>query len=146
MTVHAHEPRVMGRREFIAGAGVAAVGLVVLGARGLIGSAEPFARTPILEHIGETFRVASGPAAGAVLRIAEIRALPYGSVGDIENQFLVRLAGVSGPELPQDTYEFATQSFGKLPLFITPMSDPGASAAFYDAIVNRFVPTTGGRP
>ena len=145
MTVPAHEPRLMGRREFIAGAGAAALGLAVLG-RTVFSSAEPFTRTPILDHIGETFRVASGPAEGAVVKVAEILELPFGSVGDLENQFLVRLAGVSGPELAQNTYEFATQSFGRLPLFITPMSEPGAGVALYDAIINRFIPTSGGTP
>ena len=145
MTVQAHEPRLMGRREFIAGAGAAALGLAVLG-RTVFSSAEPFTRTSILDHVGELFRVAGGPAEGAVVRIAEILELPFGTVGDIENQFLVRLVGVAGPELAQDTYDFATESFGKLPLFITPMSDPGAGVALYDAIVNRFVPVSGGTP
>ncbi len=144
MTVYAPEPRLMGRREFIAGAGVAALGLAVLG-RGAFTAAEPFTRTAILDRIGETFRVAAGPAEGAVVRISEILELPFGAVADVENQFLLRLAGVAGPELAQDTYEFATESFGRVALFITPMSEPGAAVASYDAIINRFVPS-GGTP
>lgn len=144
MSVPAPAPRLMGRREFIAGAGAAALGLAVLGRGSFVPAEQPFARTAILDNIGETFRVAAGPAAGAVVRVAEILELPYGEIADRENQFLLRLAGVSGPELLQDSYEFATRSFGRLPLFVIPMSDPGAPIALYDVIVNRFVPTTGG--
>ena len=146
MTVPAPQPRLMGRRQFIAGAGAAALGLAILGRGSFVPTEQPFARSAILDHIGETFRVAAGAAAGAVVRIDEILELPYGEVADRENQFLLRLAGVSGPELVQETYEFATRSFGRLPLFVIPMSDPGAPVALYDVIVNRFVPTTGGRP
>lgn len=154
----AGQPPVIGRRELLAGAGVAAVAALFAGpARGaldvlpLIGDApETFSRGPVGAHVGEAFRVASGTAKGTVLELTEIVELPsFAVIGDRENQFIARFVARSGVALSQDTYEFATKSFGELPLFVSPVSDPGATSAVYEAIVNRFVPSTldqGGRP
>jgi hypothetical protein len=155
---HAAASSQLGRRELIAGAGAAALAALFVGpARGaldllpLIGdSVDQFSRSPIVAKIGETFKVASGTAKGAVLELTEIVELPaFAEIGDIENQFIVRFVGPGAPMLAQDTYEFATKSFGDLPLFVTPVSDPGATNVVYEAIVNRYVPDTtsqGGRP
>ena len=145
---HAAASSQLGRRELIAGAGAAALAALFVGpARGaldilpLIGdSASPFDRSLVAAEVGERFRVTAGAAKGVVLQITEIRDLPYTLLLDAEQQFLVRFAGPADRLLAQDTYEFATKSFGDLPLFITPMTDPGAVTAFYEAIVNRSVP------
>lgn len=155
---HAAASSQLGRRELIAGAGAAALAALFVGpARGaldilpLIGdSAEAFSRSPIAAKLGETFKVATGAAKGTVLELTEVLELPrFAEIGDIENQFIVRFVARSGTVLAQDTYEFTTKSFGDLPLFVTPVSDPGAATAVYEAIVNRFVPVNsnqGGRP
>ena len=147
----------LGRREVIVGAGVAALAATFAGpGRGLLdnlpfvgGSAEPFNRSPLSERIGERFRVVAGAAEGAIVEIREIVELPVSRIADAENQFAVRFAGIRGSELVQGTYEFATDSFGRLPLFVTPLTVPGAAEPLYEAIVNRITSATaheGGRP
>jgi hypothetical protein len=146
----------MGRRELILGAGAAALGVAIVGSTSgaldflpfMSDPASPFDRSAVVAGIGERFRVAAGEAKGVVLQITEIRDLPFTQLLDAEQQFLVRFAGPGDQPLGQGTYEFATRTFGDLPLFITPMTDPGATTAFYEAIVNRSFPTTrlGGRP
>lgn len=154
---HADTTPQLGRRELIAGAGAAALAAVFVGpGRGALellpffgSTPDPFDRSNVAAGIGERFRVTVGAAKGVVLQISEIRDLPYTQLLDAEQQFLVRFSGPADRLLTQDTYEFATESFGHLPLFITPMTDPGATTAFYEAIVNRAIPTAtkgGGRP
>jgi len=143
-------PRTLGRRELIAGAGAAALGSVLIGpGRGALdflpfvgGSSSPFDRSLVAAEIGERFRVTSGTAKGVVLQVTEIRDLPFTVLIDAEQQFLVRFAGPADRLLAQETYEFATKSFGDLPLFVSPMTDPGAPTAFYEALVNRSIPTS----
>lgn len=139
-------PLALGRRELLVGAGVAVVAAAFAGpARGaldllpFIGErAEPFARAAIVDRIGEQFRVASGDATGAIIKITDVFELTSTRIADLENQFIVRFVGTPG--LLQDTYEFATASFGRLPLFITPLGEPTGTTAVYEAIVNRWVP------
>lgn len=141
----------LGRRELLAGAGVAAVAALFAGpARGSLdllpfigGDALPFDRVPLTAQIGETFRVASGPDRGATLVLTEIVELAT-AVADPEQQFAARFTGPAG--LPQDMFEFTSRSFGRLPLFLSPVSAPAVAPAVYEAIVNRFVPgaSTGG--
>jgi hypothetical protein len=143
----------LGRRELIAGAGAVALGSVLVGpGRGAFdflpfvgGAAAPFERSTVAAEIGERFRITAGTAKGVVLQVTEIRDLPFTQLLDAEQQFLVRFAGPGDRLLPQNTYHFATKSFGDLPLFVTPMTDSGAATAFYEAIVNRAFPE-GGRP
>lgn len=138
-------PPMIGRRELIAGAGLAALGALFAGpARGSLDvlpflgdSALPFDRTSIVGQTGDRFRVASGTDRGAVLVLDRVVELPA-TVADIGQQFAVRFTGPAG--LAQDTFEFATDSFGRLPLFISPITEPGVLPAMYEAIVNRHTP------
>ena len=138
-------PPLIGRRELIAGAGLAALGALFAGpARGALDAlpffgdpALPFDRTSLVGKIGDRFRITSGAEQGATLVLDRIVELPS-TVADLEQQFAVRFTGPVG--LTQDTFEFATDTFGRVPLFISPISEPGAVPALYEAIVNRHTP------
>lgn len=143
-TVSAESPR-LGRRELLAGAAAATAALFVGPARGALdllpfvgGSSQPFQRTMVGERLGETFRVVGGVADGSTLRLDAVLDLGQGATGMLEDQFVARFTGPVG--LAQDTYEFATASFGRLPLFISPLDGPAGTPGVYEAIVNRWVP------
>lgn len=153
----------LGRRRFVGGLATAAAGGLVLSGPGRpllnglpwFAPARPFTRTEVTARIGETFRIAVGLHEGVRLTLAGIAELPSTRVVVPDDQFAARFTGASGVELFPDTYEFDTDSFGDLPLYVSPLVDVGGVVTGYEALVNRFVPpgvvpppTTGkgGRP
>src|SRR3954447_14521533 len=127
-------PRVMSRRQIlVGGAGVvvaAGVGLSMAGAgEGLLnalpfvgsGSHHPLDRTPMAERIGERFATHDADGARVDLTLAAVQPLPASTQpNNHEGQFLARFAGPPDKPLPQNTYQFATRSFGDVDVFIVP--------------------------
>ncbi len=138
----------VGRRQLLGGLAALASGAALLGpARGLLdalpffGDSTPFTRSEILSRIGETFRIVGGAHDGVRLLISSIAELPNTRiVVQAEDQFAARFAAVSGVELASDMYWFATKSFGKMPLFISPLVSDSGLTVGYEALVNRYVP------
>ncbi|HUF98928.1 MAG TPA: hypothetical protein VMM60_12435, partial [Ilumatobacter sp.] len=105
-----------------------------------VGDAKPFDRTSILDHLGETFRVTAGASAGVVIELVEVVDLPTQIVDAANEQFIAHFLPKSGPLLATGTYEFASASFGRLPLFLGHRLTDQREPFGYQALVNRFVP------
>jgi hypothetical protein len=143
---------VIGRRQFFSAMVVIAGAAALAGpAGGLldslpgIGSELPFTRTHVVAKVGEQFRIADGPFEGVKLIIGSVGELP-GRVAAVvvDDQFAARFS-VPDVELAADMYWFATESFGKLPLYISPLVDADGRTVGYEALVNRHVPAGGQR-
>lgn len=140
-------PRQLDRRHFLLGA-VAAAGGVVAAGQGLgvlpglpwFGDAQPFTRTAVAERLGETFRVVDGVHDGVRLTLDSIAELPSTPLAVADDQFAARFLAPAGADLASDTYVFATSSFGRIPLFVSPLVDPDGRIVGYEALVNRYVP------
>jgi hypothetical protein len=137
----------IGRRHFIGSLVAAAGAATLLGpGRGLLdvlpfmGDAAPFTRAEVSTRIGERFRIAEGVHRGVTLLIDSIVELPGVRVPVVpDDQFAARFTA-PGAELASDMYWFASKSFGKLPLYISPLVDADGVTTGYEALVNRYVP------
>lgn len=152
------------RRRFIGGAVAAALGAGVLAGPGrgvldllpFVGDGPaPFTRTEVLARIGETFRISDGAHAGVRLVVDGVAELPNMRAIDVpDDQFAARFVLDAGTALAAETYTFVTDSFGDLPLFVSPLVDADGTVQGYEALVNRHVPgraantgaAAGGRP
>ena len=103
------------------------------------GAALGFDRAVSAESLA-LFRIAVGLHEGVRLTLAGIAELPSTRVVVPDDQFAARFTGASGVDLFPDTYEFDTDSFGNLPLYVSPLVDVGGVVTGYEALVNRFVP------
>lgn len=141
----------VGRRELLIGGVAAAAAVTVAGpGLGLIpnplasGTSDVFDRAVLTEQIGETFRIATGPLAGATLTLVEVLDLPAGMV-DPANQFVARFSS-STVDLPAATYDLRSGAFGRIPLFVTPAGG-AVGRSLYEVMVNRWTPADeGGTP
>jgi hypothetical protein len=138
----------LGRRHLLAGIAALAGTAVVAGpGRGVfdllpfIGGHDPFTRTAVLARVGETFRIVDGAYDGVRIAVAAITDLPDTTPTIPDDQFMAQFTSTtSGAELPAGMYWFATGSFGRLPLFVTPMADGDGRVTGYQAVINRYVP------
>ena len=146
-------PSGLSRRQILfGGAGaVLAVGVGLSAAgpgRGLLdalpfvggGAHHPLDRTPMSERIGERFATHDAEGSRVDLTLAAVEELPQSTqLYNLEGQFLARFHGPQDRRLPQDTYRFATRSFGNVDVFIVPDPTADAVAASYSAVFNRMV-------
>lgn len=138
----------LGRRHLILGAGAALLGAAIsppgrdlLGRLPFVdGARAPFERTALTEHLGEVFRAVD---TGTTMVLERIEALPV--TVDEQLQFSVVFTARSGVELTADTHRFVSDTFGELPLFVTPRREAGRTIG-YRAVVDRFVPAGAGAP
>lgn len=138
----------LGRRRFVGGLATAAAGALVLGGPGRpllnglpwFAPARPFTRTEVAARIGETFRITTGVHEGIRLTLAGIAELPSTRIVVPDDQFAARFVAPAGADLFPDTYEFATDAFGDLPLYVSPLVDVDGVVTGYEALVNRYVP------
>jgi len=153
MTIEA-EPATRGlsrRQLLLGGAGalvVAGVGLSrTWSGRGLFealpfigGEQHPLDRTPMAEHIGETFTTRDADGARVDLTLAAVDDLPAPSQTDnVEGQFVARFHGPRDTPLTQDTYRFNTHSFGNVEVFVVPGAIGDEAAISYSATFNRML-------
>lgn len=140
-------PQPLDRRRFLFGALAAAGGAVVAG-QGLgvlprlpwFGDAQPFTRTTVTERLGETFRIIEGVHDGVRMTLTSIAELPSTPLVQPDHQFAARFVAARGVDLAPDTYLFATGSFGRLPLYVSPLVEADGRLVGYEALVNRYVP------
>jgi hypothetical protein len=131
--------RRVGRRSFIIGGLVVAAGGALAGpARGLlpfVGGHESLVRSALAAHLGERF-VLHRDGGDIDLEVAAITELPATTVSFPEGQFGVRFRSIEAVDLPQGTYELSSGAFGGVALFLSPVSEPGASVTEFEALFN----------
>ena len=138
---------VVGRRQFLGGLTLLVGGAALMGpGRGLlnlvpwVNGAQPFTRTAVVGRVGEALRIVGGAHDGVRLMIASIAELPNMTATVPDDQFAARFIAPSGVELASGMYWFTTRSFGKLPLYVSPLVDAAGRTTGYEALVNRYVP------
>jgi hypothetical protein len=132
----------IGRRQLVIGVGAVLLGAALsppgrdlLGRLPYVGSAgAPFDRDVLTEHLGEVFRAVD---TGTTIVLDRIEPLPH--TVDQHLQFSAVFAARRGVELTADTHRFVSDTFGELPLFVSPIIG-GGGVTGYRAIVDRFVP------
>ena len=133
----------IGRRQLIIGVGAVLLGTTLsppgrdlLGRLPFVGSARsPFERGALAAHLGEVFRAID---TGTTIVLERIEPLPNTVDGAL--QFSVVFAARRGVDLTADTHRFVSDTFGELPLFVSPRIDDTGRTIGYRAIVDRFVP------
>lgn len=133
----------IGRRQLIVGVGAVLLGTAVsppgrdlLARLPFIGSTRaPFDRGSLTAHLGEVFRAVD---TGTTIVLEQVEVLPH--TVSRELQFAAVFAARRGVELTADTHRFTSDTFGELPLFVSPIVDGTGRVTGYRAIVDRFVP------
>lgn len=132
----------VSRRGLLIGGGVLAAGAVAGPGRGLLdliswgeerrGTLE---RSSMERHLSETFTLSDRD--GSTIELVSVVELPQSQISNPEGQFAARFEARRGLGLDQATHRMASERFGVIALFISPVHEPDAAVDVYEALFNR---------